>query len=313
MHKIIQELLHFGLIRPSYSPHDATALLIPKNDGTWRMIVDYKKLNNITIKDNHPLPNMEQALQILGAGYQFLFKLGMKSGFWQIPIKEEDIQITPFITPDSLYEWNVLAQGLKNSPPSFQRIMADILSLFYSQSFDEHLNNVIQVLSILLQHNFQLNPVKCSIFQQKIDYLSHTISVTGVKPTDEKIQAIIRLSEPKALPEANKFLGALSWYRKFLPQFATIAVPIYAITNLTKLNRKKISWREPQRQTFLQLKEFLVNSPLFLDFPNDNYPVILTIDASKLGIGGILQQIINGETKKFKLSSPCGLLYSKKI
>ncbi|CAF0983262.1 unnamed protein product [Rotaria sordida] len=128
MHKITQELLHFGLIRPSYSYHAATALLIPKHDGTWRMIVDYKKLNNITIKDNHPLPNMEQALQISGAGYQFFFKLGMKSGFWQIPIKEEDIQITPFITPDSLYEWNVLAQGLKNSPPSFQRIMTDILS-----------------------------------------------------------------------------------------------------------------------------------------------------------------------------------------
>ncbi|CAF0983281.1 unnamed protein product [Rotaria sordida] len=152
-----------------------------------------------------------------------------------------------------------------------------------------------------------------NIFQQKIDYLSHTISATGVKSTDEKIQAIIRLSEPKALPEANKFLGALSWYHKFLPQFATIAAPIYAITNLTKPNRKKVSWREPQRQAFLQLKNFLINSPLFLDFPNDNYPVILTTDASKLGVVGILQQIINGETKKFKLSSPCDLLYSKKI
>ena len=153
--------------------------LLPKHDGTWRMVVDYKKLNNITIKDNHPLPNMEQAIQILGGGYKFFSKLDMKSGFWQIPIKEKDKYKTAFITPDGLYEWNVLAQGLKNSPPSFQRIMVDILSpcrqfalvyiddiVVYSQSFNEHLDHITQVLSILSQHNFQLNPTKCNIFQQ---------------------------------------------------------------------------------------------------------------------------------------------------
>ena len=90
MYKIIQELLHFGLIRPSDSSYAAPALLVAKHDGTWRMIVDYKKLNNITIKDNHPLPNMEQAIQLLGGGYKFFSKLDMKSRFWKIPIKEED-------------------------------------------------------------------------------------------------------------------------------------------------------------------------------------------------------------------------------
>ncbi|CAF4247737.1 unnamed protein product, partial [Rotaria sp. Silwood2] len=316
MHKITQELLHFSLIRPSYSPYAAPALLVAKYDGTWRMVVDYKKLNNITIKDNHPLPNMEQTIQILDGGYQFFSKLDMKSGFWQIPITEEDKYKTAFITSDGLYEWNVLAQGLKNSPPSFQRIMADILSscrqfalvyiddiVVYSQSFDDHLNHITQVLSILLQHNCQLNPTKCSIFQQQIDYLSHTISATGVKLTDEKIQAIIRLSEPNTLAKANKFVGVLSWYRKFIPQFATIAAPIHSITNLTKPNRKKFTWGESQKQAFLQLKQLLANSPLFLDFQNDNYPVILTTDASKLGISGTLQQIINEETKNLYYNS----------
>ena len=94
------------------------------------MVVDYKKLNNITIKDNHPLPNMEQAIQILGGGYNFFSKFDLKSGFWQIPIKEEDKHKTAFVTPDDLFEWNVLAQGLKNSPTpqSFQRVIVDILS-----------------------------------------------------------------------------------------------------------------------------------------------------------------------------------------
>ncbi|CAF4330765.1 unnamed protein product, partial [Rotaria sordida] len=121
MYKIIQELLHFGLIRPSDSPYAALALLVAKHDGTWRMVVDYKKLNNITIKDNHPLPNMKQAIQLLGGGYKFFSKLDMKSGFWQIPIKEQAKFKTAFITPDGLFEWNVLAQSLKNIPLSFQR------------------------------------------------------------------------------------------------------------------------------------------------------------------------------------------------
>ncbi|CAF4266608.1 unnamed protein product [Rotaria sp. Silwood2] len=277
MYEITQELLYFGLIRPSYSPYAAPALLVAKHDGTWRMVVDYKKINNITIKDNHPLPNMEQAIQVLGGGYKFFSKLDMKSGFWQILIKQEDKYKTAFITPDGLYEWNVLAQGLKNCPPLFQRVMTDILSP--CRQF---------ALNILM---------KCSIFQHHIDYLSHTISAHGVKPIDEKIQAIIKLREPKTLAEAKKFLDALSWYRKFIPQFATIAAPIHSITNLTKPNRKTFLWGDSQKQAFLQLKQLLVNAPLFLNFPNDNHPVILTTDASKVGIGGTLQQIIDGETK----------------
>ncbi|CAF5169031.1 unnamed protein product, partial [Rotaria magnacalcarata] len=310
MYKITQELLQCELIRPSYSPYAAPALLVAKHDGTWRMVVDYKKLNNITIKDNHPLPNMEQTIQVLGNGYQFFSKFDMKSGFWQIPIEEEDRHKTAFITPEGLYECNVLAQGLKNSPPSFQRVMADILSpyrqfalvyiddiMVYSRSFEEHLKHIHQVLSILSQHNFQLNPSKCSIFRQQIDYLSHTISEQGVKPNNEKIQAIIKLREPTTLAEANKFLGAISWYRKFIPRFASVAAPIHKITNLTKANRNKFSRGEPQQAAFLQLKQLLITSPLFLDYSDEGHPVILTTYASKVGVGGTLQQHINGEIK----------------
>ncbi|CAF3848076.1 unnamed protein product [Rotaria sordida] len=210
MYKITQELLHFGLIRPSYSPYAAPALLVPKHD------------------DNHPLSNLEQAIQILGSGYKFFSKLDMKSGFWQIPIEEEDKHKTAFITTEGLYEWNVLAQELKNSPPSFQRVMADILStcrqfalvyiddiVVFSRSFEEHLEHIQQLLSILLKYNFQLYPAKC----------------------------------------------------------------------------------DAQKQAFLQLKGSLIKSPLFLDFPNDNYPLILTTDASKVGIDGTVQQNIDGEIK----------------
>ncbi|CAF3952955.1 unnamed protein product [Adineta steineri] len=265
MYRIVQELLYHGLVRKSYSPYASPALLVSKHDGSWRMVVDYKKLNNITIKDNHPLPNMEQTIRRLGGGYQFFSKLDMKSGFWQIPIKEEDKHKTAFVTADGLYEWNVLAQGLRNSPPSFQRVMGDILqpcrqfSLVYlddivvfSRSFGEHLDHLQQLLSILSEYNFQLNPPKCK---------------------------------------------GLSWYRKCIPRFASIAAPIHKVTNLTKENKKNFRWEEPQHEAFLQLQKFLTTSPLLLDYPNDNYPVILTTDASKVGIGGTLQQKIGGEIK----------------
>ena len=310
MYKIVQELLYHGLVRKSYSPFAAPALLVAKHDGSWRMIVDYKKLNNMTIKDNHPLPNMEQTIQRLGGGYKFFSKLDMKSGFWQIPIKEEDKHKTAFTTADGLYEWNVLAQDLKNSPPSFQRVMADILSssrqfslvyiddiVIFSRSFKEHLNHLQRLLCILSKYNFQLNPPKCKLFHQKIDYLSHIISEAGFQPNNERIQSIMNLREPSTLIEANKFLGDLSWYRKFIPRFASISAPIHKVTNLTKKNRKKFRWETPQHEAFLQLKQFLITSPLFLNYPNDNYPVILTTDASKVGIGETLQQNINGEIK----------------
>ena len=325
MHKIVQELLQSGLIRQSYSPYAAPALLVSKNDNTWRMVVDYKKLNSITIKDNHPLPNMEQTIQILGGGYQFFSKLDMKSGFWQIPIKEEDKYKTAFITPDGLYEWNVLAQGLKNSPPSFQRVMLDILSpcrqftlvyiddiVIFSHTFDEHVNHLTQVLSILSIHNLQLNLSKCSILHRQIDYLSHTVSQFGVKPNKDKIEAILNLREPTTLAAANKFIGGIAWYRKFIPKFASVAAPIIAVTNLTKPNRKKFIWGFSQREAFLQLKQLLINQPLFLQFPNDDYPVILTTDASKVGIGGTLQQVIDGETKNLFYHSQITSLTQRK-
>ena len=229
MYKITQDLLYHGLIRKSYSPYAAPALLVPKSDGSWRMVVDYKKLNNITIKDNHPLPHMEQTIQRLGGGYKFFSTLDMKSGFWQIPIKDEDKHKTAFITPDGLYEWNVLAQGLKNSPPSFQRVMVEILApcrqfslvyiddiVVFSRSFDEHVDHMQQLLSILSTYNFQLNPPKCKLFQCQIEYLSHIISENGFRPNDEKIRSIVNLREPSTLVEANKFLGGLAWYKKFV-------------------------------------------------------------------------------------------------
>ena len=310
MRSIIGKLLDARLVRQSQSSYAAPALLTRKKDQTWRLVIDYKKLNALTIRDHHPLPNMEVTLQTLGAGYSFFTKLDLKSGFWQLPIDEKDRFKTAFITPLGLYEWNVLPQGLCNAPPSFQRVMCDVLSrctgfslvylddiVIYSRTYAEHLYHLEQVLNALHLHRLTLNLEKCEIAKSSIEYLGHILTSSRITPLPSKISAILSLPEPRSLCQANKFIGALSWYRKFIPDFSTIAAPIHAVTNLPKSRRTKFRWADEQSKSFHELKRVLTSTPLFLDFPDDKYPVLLSTDASKVGLGGVLYQEIDGVRK----------------
>ncbi|CAF4268197.1 unnamed protein product, partial [Rotaria magnacalcarata] len=254
MYKLVQEFLEAGLITESNSPYAAPAILLKKKDNSFRFVVDYKRLNAITIKDSSPLPNMEDTVQKLGKGFSYFSKLDLKS---------------------------------------------------------DHLRRVFLALQT---KNLVLNPSKCQIAAQKIDYLGHTISKDCIKPMKDKIVAILRINEPRTLGQANRFVGALGWYRKFLPNFATIAAPIHAVTNLTKPNRRKFKWQHAQSEAFRQLKKMLTNEPLFLHYPVDELPLILTTDASDIGIGGVLQQKVDGKVHNLyyhsQVMSPCEKKYS---
>ena len=310
MYKLIQEFLRADLISESHSPYAAPAILVKKKDGSYRFVVDYKKLNLITIKDSSPLPNMEDALRKLGQGYSYFSKLDLKSGFYQIPIKETDKEKPAFVTPFGLYQFNVLPMGLKNSPPTFQKVMTDTLKscrdfslvylddiIVFSKSFEQHLYHLECVLLALQRKNLILNPPKCVLATNQIDYLGHTISQNRITPMKEKVEAILKIKEPRSLAQANKFIGALSWYRKFIPQFATIAAPIHAVTNLTKDKRHKFKWNYAQSTAFHNLRRMLITEPLFLHYPVEDAPLTLTTDASAIGIGGVLQQEVDGEVR----------------
>lgn len=327
MYKLVQEFLAAGLISESHSPYAAPAILVKKKDDTYRFVVDYRKLNLITIKDCSPLPNMEDTIRKLGQGYNYFSKLDLKSGFYQIPIHPADKAKTAFVTPFGLYQFNVLPMGLKNSPPTFQKVMLDTLKpcrlfslvylddiIVFSKSFDEHLHHLERVLAALQTKTFVLNPPKCVIAATQIDYLGHTISREKITPMPDKIEAILQIKEPRSLAQANKFIGALSWYRKFIPQFATVAAPIHSVTNLTKERRHKFKWGYAQSKAFQELKQMLISTPLFLHYPVEDTPIILTTDASGIGIGGVLQQEVNGQTHNLyyhsQLMTPCERKYS---
>jgi hypothetical protein len=293
-------------IRPSTSPWSSPVLLVKKKDGDYRFVVDYRKLNSVTVKDSFPIPIIEATLKQL-SGHSYFTKLDLKSGYFQIPIQEEDKHKTAFITTTGLWEFNVLPQGLKNAPPSFQRIMYNLLVnkrehyclvylddiIIFSKSFTEHIKHLDATLSTLYEHNFQLNPSKCLFVKQQIDYLGHTIDICGMKPLHDNIKAIKELPLPHepTLKQANEFIGGIGWYRKFIKDFAKIAAPIHSVTNLNKNKQHKFYWGKEQRDAANKLKQIVSGPDLVLEFPDPTGLYVLSTDASNNGLGGVLKQI----------------------
>ena len=284
-------------------------LLARKKDNTYRFVVDYRKLNAVSTKDAYPMPTIEEALQRIG-GHRFFTKLDLASGYFQIPIREEDKAKTAFTTGRGLYEFNVLPQGLKNASASFQRIMNTLLVanresfcivymddiLIFSDTFAQHLQHVDEIMQVLHAHRFTVSPPKCSIAQSSIDYLGHTISANGVTPLNDNIAPIMNMPEPRTLKDANLFIGGLGFYRRFIRNFAKLAAPIHAVSNKSKDRRGDFQWGEPQRLAFQALKTAITTKPLFLHFPDPTRPLVLSTDASNNRIGAVLKQTLADDT-----------------
>ena len=306
----VEQLLKDRKIRPSDSPWAAPILLARKKDGSERLVVDYRRLNEVTVKDSYPLPTIEETLTQLG-GHTFFTKLDLRAGYHQIPIRECDKPKTAFVTKNALFEWNVLPPGLKNAPPSFQRCMSNIIGrarshfcliylddiIVFSRTFEEHVVHVADVLETLYKHRLRLHPAKCHFFRKKIDYLGHLIDAEGLHPLDEKIVAIRDFPMPTTLKEANAFIGLVGWYRRFIPDFAKVAGPIHMVTNKTKGRRKEFFWADAQATAFDQLKTIVTSAPLVLDFPDPTAPFVLSTDASDVGAGAVLKQTIDGKQR----------------
>ncbi|CAF1178999.1 unnamed protein product [Didymodactylos carnosus] len=200
--------------------------------------------------------------------------------------------------------------GLMNAPPTFQRVMNNIIGykcwdfvvvylddiIIFSNSFEEHIKHLNEILSTLNQHQFQLNPKKCLIVTQQVEFLSHIITSDYIQPSNDRIQAIRDMPEPRTLSQANRFIGKTGWYRKFIPQFAAIAASIHKVTNKTQKMKYKFYWHQEQKESFRNLKKILTTPPLLLKNPHPTVEFILATDASEYAIGGALKQVIDGNT-----------------
>lgn len=303
VNKQVQTLLKDGIIKQSNSPYNSPVCIVPKKADShgnkrWRMVIDYRNLNEKTIGDAYPLPNITEILdQLGGAKYFSIFDLA--SGFHQIPMSEKDAPKTAFSTPFGHYQFNRMPFGLKNAPATFQRLMDNVLTglqgqelfvylddiVIYASSLQEHEIKFRKLVRVLRQANLRLQPDKCEFLRPEVNYLGHIIGEDGVKPDPKKIDAVKNFPIPKNPKNIKQFLGLAGYYRRFIPNFSKTAKPL---TELLKKD-KVFKWEQTQTKAFEILKEALCTEPI-LQYPDFSKPFNLTTDASGQAIGGVLSQ-----------------------
>lgn len=313
----ISKMLDQGIIQPSQSAWSSPIWVVPKKADAsgktkWRIVVDFRKLNEKTIDDKYPIPNIADVLDKLGNCHYFT-TLDLASGFYQVEMNPEDIQKTAFNVEHGHFEFLRMPMGLKNSPSTFQRVMDNVLRdlqnvvclvylddiIVFSVSLQEHMVNLEKVFKRLRESNFKIQMDKSEFLKLETAYLGHIISKDGIKPNPDKITAIQKFPLPKTATEIKRFLGLLGYYRKFIPDFARITKP------MTQCLKKgsKITYNDSNYiKCFETCKTLLTNDPI-LQYPDFNKDFILTTDASNYAIGAVLSQGTIGSDKPIAYAS----------
>lgn len=296
--KKVQELLDSKIIRESNSEYASPIILVKKKNGDYRLCVDYRALNSITVKEHFPLPHIDDELSKL-AGKRVFTNLDMYSGYHHVKIHPNSINKTAFVTPDGSYEFLRVPFGLANAPSVFMRVMNKLIKLVGSQELICFMDDILlssvncteglklleKVLLRLRESNLKLNIKKCSFLKSEVSFLGHEIGSDGIRPGNHKILAVTNFKTPSNLHELRQFLGLCSYFRKFIEKFAILAKP------LTDLTKKDVSWSWgfDQIQSFNTLKQKLSSRPVLALF-NEKLSCEIHTDACKNGIAGILLQ-----------------------
>ncbi len=301
----VSKMLKYDYVSPSTSPWASPIVPVIKKDGTLRFCVDYRKLNSLTKKDAYPLPKIDELLEAL-RGAKYFCCLDLYSGYWQIRVAKQDREKTAFITHCGLYEFNVMPFGLTNAPATFQRYMDEVLKdlngtickvylddcIVFANTWEDMVQNLRTVFQRLEQYGLRLKASKCKLFQREVKFLGHVVSEKGISTDPDKTAAVTNFSIPRNIKDVRSFLGLTGYYRKFIPEYAHKAEPLF------KTLRKDIIfyWGKDQQDSFAELKSALVTAPI-LAFPMDGVPYIVDTDASSFALGGVLSQVQDGHER----------------
>lgn len=330
--KHLQELLSVGVIRESQSPYSSPIVVVRKKSGDIRLCIDYRKLNQKTIKDAYALPKLEDTFMAL-TGSKWFSVLDLKSGYYQIEVEESDKAKTAFVCPLGFYEFNRMPQGVTNAPSTFQRIMEKCMAdinlrevlvfiddiIIFSKDLEEHEERLSRVLNRLKEYGLKLAPEKCIFAQTSVKYLGHIVSDQGVKTDPDKVAAVKTWPVPKNLKELRSFLGFVGYYRRFIKDFSRQVKPLNELTSgypPTRRNFKSVGntqyrnpkdlfngrWTTACQDAFELIIDELTSAPV-LAFANPRFPYILHTDASTSGLGAALYQEQDGQVRVIAYAS----------
>ena len=295
----VQTMMQQGIVEECSSPWAAPLVIVKKKDGSNRICVDYRALNDVTEKDGHPIPRIGDSLDAL-TGATVFSTLDMTSGYHQVEVAEADRDKTAFVTGRGHHlRYVTMPFGLCNAPSTFQRLMERVLQglvwktvvvylddvIIYSRTPAEHLGHLQEVLERFREHKLKLKPRKCELFKKEVKYLGHVVSADGVATDPALIEKVTSWDPPGNQKETRAFLGLTGYYRAYVPCYGDIAEPLVRLTDA----KAEFRWTPACQQAFDNLKLRLTTAPI-LAYPNKEDQFILDTDASDVAIGAVLSQ-----------------------
>ena len=293
-------------------------LFVKKKDGTWRLCVDYRQLNKVTIHNKYPLPRIEDLFDQL-QGATVFSKIDLRSSYHQLRIRESDVPKTAFRTRYGHYEFLVMSFGLTNAPAAFMDLMNRVFRpyldrfvivfiddiLVYSRSELEHERHLGLVLQMLRWHQLYAKFNKCEFWLSRVGFLGHVVSADDIYVDPQKVEAVANWEQPTTVTEVRSFLGLAGYYRRFIEGFSKIAGPLHGLTR----KGVKFEWTDRCEESFQTLKKKLTSAPV-LTLPEGNEGFDVYSDASHQGLGCVLMQhkrvvaYASRQLKKHELNYP---------
>jgi hypothetical protein len=310
--KMLDDMRDNHIISPtSTSPWGFPVVLVKKKDGSIRFCIDYRKLNAITKTSSYPIPLISELLDSLN-GAQFFSSMDLASGYWQIRMHPDSVEKTAFVSKWGSFVFNVMPFGLVGAPATFQSLMDRIFGdlqwknlcvyfddiFVFSKTFKEHIVQLREVFTRLRRYHLQAKLSKCQFLRKELIFLGYQVTRGGISPDPTRVKHVQEWGTPKRAKDVRSFVGLCSYYRRFVPHFASIAEPLHRLMG----KNAEFKWSSEADQAFKTLKEKLTSAPV-LSAPDWSQPFILHTDASKFGLGAVLAQTIDGEEKVIAYAS----------
>ena len=308
----IDKLLKQGVIRPSNSPWASPLCLVRKKDGSVRPCVDYRRLNKVTRPDAFPVPKVDECIDAI-SGSKLFSTVDLTCGYLQVPVREQDVSKTAFVSRHGLYEFTSTPFGMINSGATFQRVMELAMKglnwqiciiyiddcIIFSSTFDDHIERLRLVFQRFRMASLKLKPKKCELLRSSVTFLGFKITDKGACPDPNNVAKVSQWPVPANVTEVKQFLGLCAYYRKHVKQFSIIAKPLF---DLTKKDSKLV-WNKNCQHAFDSLKTALTSNQVMALPTSDAEGLIVDVDACNYGIGCVLSQVQNGEERVIAYAS----------